>query len=240
MRSVRVMPVARRPSTPRQPRSQAQSATSGTSASHTEGSPWSHTANGAGKTRRRTHARACASRKRSATREPWWRRSSASPGSPRPRETQHGQRDLPPQPSSTTRVLHRKGCTLDDEVRASIETAKAASDPGIWQEAWAAGERDESRRGRGLRPARRDVTPHLDSGPADLDLVWREWGCSRRAGPTPRNRRRGVGVPSHLSLTRAREGTRAFSRRRVRQRDPRPASSSRRLPYPPGRRVRTA
>ena len=70
VRSVRVMPVARRPSTPRQPRSQAQSATSGTSASHTEGSPWSHTANGAGKTRRRTRARACASRKRSATREP--------------------------------------------------------------------------------------------------------------------------------------------------------------------------
>jgi hypothetical protein len=28
---------------------------------------------------------------------------------------------------------------LDDEVRASVETAKAASDPGIWQEAWAAG-----------------------------------------------------------------------------------------------------
>ena len=51
-------------------RSLAQSATSGTSASHTEGSPWSQTANGAGKTRRRTHARACASRKRSATREP--------------------------------------------------------------------------------------------------------------------------------------------------------------------------
>jgi hypothetical protein len=29
--------------------------------------------------------------------------------------------------------------TLDDEVRASIETAKAASDPGIWKEAWTAG-----------------------------------------------------------------------------------------------------
>jgi len=28
---------------------------------------------------------------------------------------------------------------LDDEVRASIETAKAASDPGIWKEAWRAG-----------------------------------------------------------------------------------------------------
>ena len=28
---------------------------------------------------------------------------------------------------------------LDDEVRASIETAKAAADPGIWQQAWAAG-----------------------------------------------------------------------------------------------------
>ena len=30
------------------------------------------------------------------------------------------------------------GIFLDDEVRASIEAAKAASDPGIWQEAWAA------------------------------------------------------------------------------------------------------
>ena len=32
-----------------------------------------------------------------------------------------------------------EGITLDDEVRASIETAKVASDPGIWQQAWAAG-----------------------------------------------------------------------------------------------------
>ena len=32
-----------------------------------------------------------------------------------------------------------EGITLDDEVRASIETAKAASDPGIWQQAWAVG-----------------------------------------------------------------------------------------------------
>ena len=32
-----------------------------------------------------------------------------------------------------------EGISLDDEVRASIETAKAASDPRIWQEAWAAG-----------------------------------------------------------------------------------------------------
>jgi predicted ATPase len=32
-----------------------------------------------------------------------------------------------------------EGMFLDDEVGASIETAKAASDPGIWQEAWAAG-----------------------------------------------------------------------------------------------------
>jgi predicted ATPase len=31
------------------------------------------------------------------------------------------------------------GMFLDDEVRASIETAKAACDPGIWQQAWAAG-----------------------------------------------------------------------------------------------------
>jgi tetratricopeptide (TPR) repeat protein len=29
---------------------------------------------------------------------------------------------------------------LDDEVRASIESAKAASDPGVWDQAWAAGE----------------------------------------------------------------------------------------------------
>ncbi len=35
--------------------------------------------------------------------------------------------------------LAPEGMTLDDEVRASIETAKAASDPGIWQEAWTAG-----------------------------------------------------------------------------------------------------
>ena len=35
--------------------------------------------------------------------------------------------------------LAPEGMTLDDEVRASIETAKAASDPGIWKEAWAAG-----------------------------------------------------------------------------------------------------
>jgi predicted ATPase len=35
--------------------------------------------------------------------------------------------------------LAPEGMTLDDEVRASTETAKAASDPGIWQEAWAAG-----------------------------------------------------------------------------------------------------
>ena len=34
--------------------------------------------------------------------------------------------------------LTPEGITLDDEVRASIETARAASDPGIWQEAWAA------------------------------------------------------------------------------------------------------
>jgi predicted ATPase len=32
-----------------------------------------------------------------------------------------------------------EGITLDDEVRASIETAKVAADPGIWQQAWAAG-----------------------------------------------------------------------------------------------------
>ena len=32
-----------------------------------------------------------------------------------------------------------EGMFLDDEVRASIETAKATSDPGIWQEAWTAG-----------------------------------------------------------------------------------------------------
>ena len=32
-----------------------------------------------------------------------------------------------------------EGITLDDEVRASIETAKVAADPEIWQQAWAAG-----------------------------------------------------------------------------------------------------
>ena len=32
-----------------------------------------------------------------------------------------------------------EGIFLDDEVRASIESAKAACDPGIWQQAWAAG-----------------------------------------------------------------------------------------------------
>jgi hypothetical protein len=35
--------------------------------------------------------------------------------------------------------LTPEGMFLDDEVRASIETAKAASDPGIWQEAWTTG-----------------------------------------------------------------------------------------------------
>jgi len=35
--------------------------------------------------------------------------------------------------------LAPEGMTLDDEVRSSIETAKAASDPGIWKEAWRAG-----------------------------------------------------------------------------------------------------
>ncbi len=35
--------------------------------------------------------------------------------------------------------LAPEGMTLDDEVRASTETAKAVSDPGIWQEAWTAG-----------------------------------------------------------------------------------------------------
>ena len=35
--------------------------------------------------------------------------------------------------------LAPEGMTLDDEVRARIETAKAASDPGIWQEAWTTG-----------------------------------------------------------------------------------------------------
>jgi hypothetical protein len=35
--------------------------------------------------------------------------------------------------------LAPEGMRLDDEVRASTETAKAASDPGIWEEAWAAG-----------------------------------------------------------------------------------------------------
>ena len=35
--------------------------------------------------------------------------------------------------------LTPEGIFLDDEVRASIETAKATSDPGIWQEAWATG-----------------------------------------------------------------------------------------------------
>jgi tetratricopeptide (TPR) repeat protein len=35
--------------------------------------------------------------------------------------------------------LTPEGMFLDDEVRASIETARATSDPGIWQEAWAAG-----------------------------------------------------------------------------------------------------
>jgi hypothetical protein len=28
---------------------------------------------------------------------------------------------------------------LDSEVRASIENAKAASDPGVWQQAWERG-----------------------------------------------------------------------------------------------------
>ncbi len=35
--------------------------------------------------------------------------------------------------------LAPEGMNLDDEVRASIESAKADSDPGIWQQAWAAG-----------------------------------------------------------------------------------------------------
>jgi predicted ATPase/class 3 adenylate cyclase len=35
--------------------------------------------------------------------------------------------------------LTPEGILLDDEVRASIETARSTSDPGIWQEAWAAG-----------------------------------------------------------------------------------------------------
>ena len=35
--------------------------------------------------------------------------------------------------------LTPEGMFLDPEVRASIETAKAASDPGVWQEAWATG-----------------------------------------------------------------------------------------------------
>ncbi len=35
--------------------------------------------------------------------------------------------------------LAPEGMTFDDEVRASIETAKAASDPRIWQEAWTTG-----------------------------------------------------------------------------------------------------
>jgi predicted ATPase len=35
--------------------------------------------------------------------------------------------------------LAPEGMPLDDEVRASIESARAAADPGIWQEAWAAG-----------------------------------------------------------------------------------------------------
>ncbi len=35
--------------------------------------------------------------------------------------------------------LTPEGMFLDDEVRASIETAKATSDPRIWQEAWTTG-----------------------------------------------------------------------------------------------------
>ena len=102
-----------------------------------EGSPWSHTANGAGNAE--THARASLRLAKeiddklamveaifglagiaAATEDPARAARLAAAA-----ELHHPQ-------------LAPEGMTLDDEVRASTETAKAASDPGIWQEAWAA------------------------------------------------------------------------------------------------------
>ena len=63
------------------------------------------------------------------------------------------------------------GIFLDDEVRASIEAAKAASDPGIWQEAWAAASAMVSTRPRTTpNSARRNAAPRLPrrGGPSAL------------------------------------------------------------------------